>query len=144
MQPITRYQADDGVIFTTSAECIQYEANTQLASLIMSKLPTPTVNSCDFSNGAGYIQHNIETVISVRNQFLRFIQQEYSTHRWIQDTIDGADIHASYAGRIICECCPSAISKHWYRFQCMDKQYREWGQPYFADNPDKAEQVRLN
>lgn len=27
---------------------------------------------------------------------------------------------------------------------CIDEQFREWGQPYFAVNPDKGKQICIN
>ncbi len=143
MRQVTKYKANDGSEFTDAAECIKHERNCADADEIMSKLPTKP-NTCDFSNGGGYLQHDKDTFLVVRNKFCEFAKR-YTDHKWIQDTIDnGMDAHPSWVGRMIDECAPRSISKLWYRFMCVDSEFREWGQPYYADNPDKADQTCLN
>ena len=63
-------------------------------------------------------------------------------HKWIQQSIDDDTIHPSYVGRIVDGNAP--FSKAWYRFMCIDKDYREWGQGYFALHPNEGKQVKLN
>lgn len=143
MQTITKYKADDGVEFLNASECELHEANCELAEAIMRTLPKKP-DSCDFSNGGGYVQHDAETLLKARNRFLEFVKR-YTDHKWIQQSIDGGmDIDCSWAGRIIGECAPSSIYKHWCRFGCVDKSFREWGQPYYALNPEQGKQIRLN
>ena len=36
------------------------------------------------------------------------------------------------------------LERAWGRIACIDKQFREWGQQYFANNPSEGKQVRLN
>ncbi len=144
MEIITKYKAHDGREFLDSDECAVHEQNCTIALGIANKLPGKP-SGCDFSNGSGYIQHTRDNVLNVRNEFLEFVKRYTKDISIIQQTIDkGFDAHSSWAGRIIDECTPNSISKHWYRFMCIDAQFREWGQPYYADNPDKAEQVQLN
>ena len=143
MKVITKYQAFDGVEFLDSGKCEAHESNCTISDGIFSLLPA-TPDSCDFTNGGGYIQHVESDLLKVRNKFLEFVKR-YSDHKWIQETIDnGFDVHPSYAGRIIDECTPQSISKLWYRFMCIDSNFREWGQPYYATNPEKAECKKLN
>lgn len=143
MDIITKYKSFDGVEFLTALDCEEHEFNLKQANLIMSELPDRT-DSRNFSNGMGYIQHDSESILKVRNKFLEFCKR-YTDMEWIQETIDsGFDVDPSWAGRIIDESAPRSISKLWYRFSCIDKQCREWGQIYYANNPDKAELKRLN
>ena len=143
MKLITKYKAFDNSEFMDEGRCIEHESNCKQADLIISKLPEKP-GSCDFSNGDGYIQHDYNTILNVRNKFLEFCKR-YSDHKWIQETIDkGFDVDPSWAGRIIGECAPSYISRMWYRFSCIDNNQREWGQPYYANNPDQAKPIRLN
>lgn len=45
-----------------------------------------------------------------------------------------ADIHPfSVAGRVLDS---GPLSRAWWRFMCIDEQWREWEQPYFARNPN--------
>lgn len=143
METITKYKAFDGVEFTDKSACMQHEENCAIAEKIMSGIDLAP-SGCDFANGAGYIQHESGKLLQVRNEFLEFCKR-YTTHKWLQETIDkGWDAHSSYAGRILDECAPRSINKHWYRLSCVDSQFREWGQPYYASNPQEAQQVRLN
>lgn len=143
MKIIQKYVADDEREFTSQNECAEHEQNIELANKIMANLDK-SPDSCDFKNGGGYVQHDSADLLLVRTEFLKFCQR-YTDHKWIQDTIDrGYDVHPSYAGRILSECLPDYIYKHWHRFMCIDHSAREWGQPYFANNPDDAQHFKLN
>lgn len=143
METLTKYKAFDGREFTDADECREHEANCLEAERIMGQLPAKP-DTCDFSNGGGFLQHDKETFLAVRNQFCEFAKR-YTDFKWLQQTIDmGLDAHPSWVGRILDEAAPSTISKHWYRFMCVDSELREWGQPYFANNPSEGKQKQLN
>jgi len=143
MEIITRYKAFDGSEFLDRGKCLTHEDNCNLADNIINKLPS-VPDSCDFSNGSGYVQHDYNNLLSVRNEFLEFCKR-YTAFKWIQETIDGGfDVDPSWAGRFIDESAPNYISKKWYRFSCIDKKQREWGQPFYANNPEQAENKQLN
>ena len=143
MEIITKYKAFDGVEFFDETECRLHEVNCDTARHIMSALPARP-EGCDFANGSGYIQHDKELLLKTRNRFLEF-SKRYTTAKYIQQTIDmGFDAHPSWAGRVLREVLPRSICKHWYRFETIDEAFREWGQPYYANNPSEAKQVRLN
>lgn len=142
MEMITKYKAFDGTEYLEESKCADHESNCKIADLIMINLPLKP-DGFDFSNGSGYIQHDYNNLLNVRNEFLEFCKR-YTDHRWIQETIDGVfDVDPSWAGRMIGECAPNYIYKMWYRFACIDKQQKEWGQPYFATN-EQGENKRLN
>lgn len=144
MKEITKYKAEDGLEFNDKVECVEHERSCIMVSIIMERLPNRP-DDCSFTNGSGYIQHG-SNLLEVRNDFLRFVSKQYNiTHKWVEQTINkGFEVHPSYVGRLIGECCPNTISKHWYRFMCIDSKLREWGQPYYANNPHEADQVVLN
>jgi hypothetical protein len=143
MRAITKYKADDGVEFFNAAECGKHETNCNEAARIMEQLPAHP-KGCDFTNGSGYVQHDKDTLLKVRNEFLEFAKR-YTDHRWIQETIDkGFGAHPSAAGRVLGEVLPRSIDKHWGRFCCIDTEFREWGQHYFALNPEAGKQNRIN
>jgi len=140
MKEIAKYKSEDGEEFIIKRECLQHEANCQEIYSIMQQLPERfTDNDCSYANGMGYIQHERENILKVRNQVLEFFKR-YTDHKWIQETIDkGFEADSSWAGRVIEEVAPRTIYKHWYRFGCIDSDIREWGQPYYANNTPKGE-----
>lgn len=144
MKQISKYEACDGTEFDTEKECIAYEELMASVDSIMSKLPAkPNDDGSRFSNGEGYIQHDKTILRQVKIQLLE-LMKKIVDHKWIQDTIEDENVHPSYVGRLIGEY-GGPLNSAWYRFQCIDKQYREWGQPFFASNPEKASKhTRIN
>ena len=139
MRKIQRFQAKDGSEFKTEAECIAYEELCDEVSKVMKTLPPlPKDTGCNFANGNGYIQHDAGKLEIARVAILKIGQRSAKDPPWLQQTIDDPTIHPSWASRLISEACPSPVRDAWYRFQCIDKKNREWGQPYYANNPDEA------
>lgn len=143
MQTITKYVADDGSEHTTADDAIKRDALCVQVDAIMSTLPArPNDTGCNFSNGHGYFQHDADRAATVRYALLT-LAKKHIAHRWIDESIANPDVDSSWAGRIISEG-PTPIYQAWVRIQCMDKQWREWGQPYYAMHSEKGEQVCLN
>jgi len=144
MKKITKYVANDSTEFNTIEDCTAYESECLAIESVIMRLPEiPDIPGCGFANGAGYIQHNEALFTSVRKQLLE-LAKHHTSHKWIQESIDDPKIHPSYAGRIIDDFSFRPLVKAWHRIMCTDKHYREWGQPYYAANPEKAEQIKLN
>ena len=142
METIQKFKAIDGVEFTDKQECIKYELLIDRVNSIMNTLPKhPDI--CDFSNGSGYLQHDKTTLRNAKVSLLT-ICKEYIDHKWIQQTIDDDTVHPSWVGRLLGDYGIRPLERAWSRFQCIDSKYREWGQPYFASNPEKATQKRLS
>lgn len=144
METITKFKADDGEEFDAKSDCMAHEALCAEISEVMRLLPpTPKDDGCDFANGLGYIQHDSATFGKVREALLR-IGNRISHHRWFDDALaNPSTVHPSYPGRIIDDVSrPLALA--WYRVMCTDKELREWGQPFFANNPKAGNQIRLN
>lgn len=142
MRAITQYQAFDGTVFGTEDDCRAYEVMSAKIHAAMRALPSKP-DSSEFANGAGYIQHDSA---SINEAMMGVLEQakKYSGHRSIVDSMEiGFPARRGIVGRIIDDCCPRPINMAWYRFMCTDDDYREWGQPYFALNPDKGEQKRI-
>lgn len=142
MIAVTKYKAEDGTEFGDPKKCADYEASCMRIADIMSQLH-PKPDTCDFSNGSGFIQHNPEAVRAVTIALCQEAQR-FTDHKWLQETIDNPEVHPSWVGRLIGEYDHSAINSAWYRISCIDKQGREWGQPYYREHSKKAEQVCLN
>lgn len=143
MKTITKFKAIDGKEFTDKEECLNYELLIEKVDTIMALLPPkPNDNGCSFSNGDGYLQHNKATLRNAQLQILELCKK-YIDHKWIQETIDDENVHLSYVGRLIDDYNINPINSAWFRFMCIDKYSREWGQPYYANNPEKGKQVSV-
>jgi len=140
MKHITKYEANDGEQFETQDECLVYEKNYKDAEKAMS-LIAEKPKGCAFSNGEGYLQHDEENLKEAKIRLL-CVYERFCDHRWIQDTKKD-NIHPSFVARIIGEY-EGGLSRHWYRFMCIDKEFREWGQPFYADIPEQANMFCIN
>lgn len=136
MQIITKYKAYNGNEFTTEEACLAYEKRCKAADAIIARLPERP-DSCDFSNGDGYIQHCPETFRSVRRDLLTLANEE-CPHQWFTQSLEDENVDPSWAGRMISECCTRQLDRAWGRISCTDGQFREWGQPYFRSHPEEA------
>lgn len=141
MKAITKYLAEDGSEHATEDKAKERELLcAEVAEIMASLQPIPKLTGCGFENGGGYIQHYPSKIDPARRAILKAAQR-YTDHKWLQQTIDKpGEVHPSYAGRIIGECCPAPLYQAWHRFECMDKSLREWGQPYYAAHPEQATQ----
>ena len=141
MKVITKYVANDNVEFLNELDCIRHEHNILAVEKIMSQLPEKP-DSCDFSNGHGYIQHNEIDLLNVRNEFLEFLNKN-------KPGTNKKDFNYYFLmmGSINSVLKYKSIGNHVYRFQCIDGQFREWGQPYYAmdgNTPTDGDFVQLN
>lgn len=139
MKQIIKWEAEDGTEFLTQEEAAQHEAIAEKVKVIVAplgKLP----DGVEFANGQlGYIQHDLDTMLSVRSKLLMLAAATCSSGlSWITDALEDASIHPTYPGRIIGEYSPRPIQKAWDRFYCIDRLGREWGQPFFRENPSAA------
>ncbi len=91
---------------------------------------------CEWDNGKlGYIQHDPKVIRKVKSLLLAIAKRYVGDHDWL----DNVDADPSWAARIIDESsCPKVVSDAWYKFYTIDNQGREWGQPFFRINPEKA------
>ena len=144
MKKITKFQAIDGAEFHDKVKCIDYEnLIKEVKAIIDSLLPIPKMNGCDFENGHGFVQQDKESVKRVRNKLLQ-IAKRYITHHWIDQSLESETVHPSYAGRLISEMpFLNPLYSGWNRISNMDAQFREWGQGYFAANPDESPALKL-
>jgi len=147
MKKIHKYVADDGTEFKTGAACFEYESLCAEIDEIMEKLPNrPENDGCRFSNGHGYLQHSHDLFWSARDALLR-IGNRLMHHEWFDLAIADRTAHPSWCGRLIYDMNKPALDRAWFRIMCVDKDLREWGQPYYADNQNKVQRknmVQLN
>ena len=136
MKRITKYRADDGAEFNSKADAVNHDSLCLEIKEVMSALPKRPSNVGEFENGVGFIQHHPHVFWGVRDSLIA-IGKRYIKDSLLDQCIKDRDIHPSWVLRLSDEQCP-ALSRAWYRIMCTDKNLREWGQPYFADHPDKA------
>jgi hypothetical protein len=143
MKTIKIYETDSGVRFDTVAECTDYEQLEWRVKVIMDALPERP-DGCDFANGDGCVQHDRDALHTAKIELLESAKA-YTDHKWIQQTIDDPEgCHISYALRILSDC--SKATPIYYalrRFDSIDSRFREWGQPYYSNNPHEAESQRV-
>lgn len=142
MEQITKWKADDGTEFTEESECAAYEKMCADVTLVMSAFPAqPENDSCSFANGGGYLQLSEEVVADVRGKLLDIIATKID-HKWVEESRD-TKIHPSYVDRLLGDYDIRPLCSAWGRLSKIDKQWREWGQPYYATHPDEGKQIML-
>lgn len=141
MKTITRYAADDGSEFNTAKLCKSYEALCAKVTKAIAPLGKKPgyKSSCSFENGHGYLQHTSTTIWNVRNTLIDLIIAAKIKHNWVEESRDGL-AHPSYVARLLDDYSVTCLSKAWGRLLCIDKANREWGQPYYAEHPDEAQE----
>ena len=119
MKAITQYQADDGSIWSSEDKATDRDSLIARVQKAMTPIGPPLVDvKCRFANGHGYIQHSPRAVAQTRANLMPITKERL---KWW-----GAH---------------DPLAAAWTRMSCIDKQFREWGQPFFANHPDEAEQV---
>ena len=137
MQAIQKYRADDGAEFDSEKKCIAHEELCAEIAKVMATLPKrPNDDGCTFSNGHGYLQHSAEQFWPAREALLR-IGNKLFPHKWFDKSIADRSVNSSWAARLIGEAS-APLCRAWERISCVDGQLREWGQPYYANNPNEA------
>lgn len=146
MKTVTKYQADDGTEFSSEAKALAHEALcTEIAGIVSALPELPKDDGSRFVSGHGYIQHDPAVFWTVRENLLK-IAKRFTDLQWIDQAIeDRVGVHPSWPTRAINECCPEPLSEAWYRIYCTDAvTLREYGQPFYASNPEKVEGGRVN
>ena len=142
MKTITRFLSDDGCEFDTETKCRAHEGLSNEVGAVLFSLPAlPKDDGCKFANGHGYIQHDPEAFKAAKTALLR-IGQRVCPHKFIDNSLEDPTVHPSWVGRIFSDNSRPLYAA-WGRVMCTDDQFREWGQPYYANNP-KGEFVRIN
>lgn len=96
----------------------------------------------DFSNGHGYVQHNKDVVNSVTYDLIEFAYDEgyCGDEKFLSRVKEFVEQDKFRQNSIIGRYLDGTpFYKHWYRLMCIDSLGREYGQPFFAINPDEIE-----
>lgn len=139
MNTIIKYVADDGTEFSQQKDCLEYENLAEKIKDIMSALPSRPSNT-DFSNGRGYIQHQKTAFNKAKKELIDIVADWFGVKHLKKEKPE--NVHPMcIIGRYIDDSGNRAMNSAWYRIQCTDSQYREWGQPYYAAHPKKMPDV---
>jgi hypothetical protein len=142
---ITKYQAEDGSEFVTEAEAQAHDRLcAETADII--KLLHPIPEDCDFSNGGGFVQQIPAVALAVQRGIVKVARRYFNRDEIYDRHFDYAEnaekpVGYTFVGRLINDGCPNVLYGAWHRIMCMDENFREWGQPYFASHPNEAKQI---
>ena len=156
------YVADDNTKFDKKDVCEQHdEMLNELYNIMLELESTP--DTCDYANGHGYIQqapNKIEKLkkklVALANKYLKEKAIAYvnspeweswggKTRAEVITQIKTEEPHGfNVLGRYLDDGNQRSLYRAWGRFQCMDGMAREWGQPYYALNPEQGEDKKLN
>lgn len=119
MKAVIVYESNDGHQFQSDAECIEYEALKTVLQHTEAMLRKAIEGNLNFSGG-------VETYLSA---------ELAAKYRECPRGIVGRFLSDGGGPKY------DAICRLWNRRYAIDDQGREWGQPFFAFNPDKGTQV---
>lgn len=142
MKAITTYEANDGSQHDSREKAIGRDlliANIRALMMPLGERPDDT----DFSNGNGFIQHTEAIIQRVKGDLL-YLAKPYLGDLIKQEWIDRPqEVHPmSFVGRLFDEV-DGPLRKAWFRLMCVDGDWREWGQPYYAINPTEGKQFNV-
>lgn len=85
----------------------------------------PIPDDTSFLNGEGYILQDPDIIEEIRKYFIDKYGSFYVAGRTLDDS-------------------GSVLYRVFMRVFTVDKQYREWGQPFYANNPSQGKQICHN
>ncbi len=146
MKTVTKYVSDDGKEFGTEEKCIEHEHLIGKLEIAFQKWPHG-YNTSGFYNGEGYLNLGEALFDDVWDNFFTLLIEHYlpdttSFKDAIIQTHENKNVH-SILGRFL-DDTDSPFKPYWFNFSCVDKSFRLWGQPFFANNPQKGKQICLN
>lgn len=138
MKTKTYYVADDGSEYESEPAAKRHNRLlVQIRAALVPLGPKIKDRASEFANGHGYRQHDLADVMKAKEAFIAICKRQVPDKVWDAPV---RDIHPmGFAGRLLDDSSPTLYAS-WHRFMCIDDQGREWGQPYFALNPEKGEQ----
>jgi len=142
VKPVTRYQANDGAIFKTEADALKRDSIIEQVKEAMRFLPElPKDKNCDFANGAGYYQHDPKDIVKTKKLLLEVFKSNGFADHWTglkNAECEEWQVHPSFFLRMLDGGC-APLEFAYSRLYKIDELGREFGQPFYANNPDKAQ-----
>lgn len=142
MKEITTWRASDGCDFTNKTDCAAYDQLCENVIHVMAAFPPhPQHDGCNFSYGGGFMQLSEKVVTTVRCKLIDIIATKINPGS-VEEFRD-LKVPASSVAKFIDGNNIRPLYAAWQRLSCIDSRWREWGQPYYAINPDQGQQVML-
>jgi len=152
MKEVKMFQADDGALFKTQQDALDRDNLIKEIDRLNSLLGGKLDLGSEFYSGGGYYQLTKAMVDNFDYQFLEVVKRhepwifkEYldnptwnKGNKYTNEQIMKSHILArglSDSGSILYESLIIRLS--------IDNQFRRWGLPYFANNPNVGKQVKL-
>ena len=119
--------SEDGIEFTSQEECARYESFFEKSKKVESLLlPHP-----DYNDGTS-VQQKKENVLEYRNA----IADMCNMYGFPGEHTEAFRVKNSFLLRILSDSSgpyANRLNNLAWRCQCIDKNFQEWGQPYFAN-----------
>jgi hypothetical protein len=137
---VTRFKTADGTEFANESDAIEHEA----LSLRCERALESTIGKRRKIDCKHYVQHDIKIALQAKRLMLEIICEKHGDAYPVLKT-DADQVHPrSFVGRLA-DDIGGPIGKAWGRLCCIDfDNGREYEQPFFALNPDKAPTVEMN
>ena len=138
VQEIHKYKAKDGSEWNTVEEAEKREVIVDAASDFIKPLgEKPKDPKCEFANGKGFIQHDKYIVAQMKMNFIKFCAVTLKKPELLRDKCS-----FNFIGRYL-DDSDSPPYYIWSRLMCIDDHGREFGQAYYANNPQEATYIKL-
>ncbi len=143
MKQVIRWQSEDGAIWRYKREAVARDSLIKSVAWFEKLLPPVKDTACKFANGGGFVQRDASVVEEAKERLLGLTERKIKW--WFDEqrekfNTDFKNVDPSWFLRMLEGSAPP-IERAWSRLMCIDKQYREWGQPYYALNPTEGKQV---
>lgn len=142
------YISEDGLKFLDREACLGHEATVlfrRRINAIMDPLGDRPDDRENFSNGRAFVQRHGPTAMRCA-RLLMLLAKERGESELVA-LVDGIDNETLWSrrwdiqGERWLEALGQEVMRAWTRLRCIDDQFREWDQPYFAFKPERGKQV---
>lgn len=127
MEVVTRYKVGDR-LFEDEIEARSFE--NFMVAIEAAHAVLGSAEGLDY-NGGNFIQHDAASVVD----FLAATHRALVLSGHIEEAQMWLSNPKGLVGRFLDDSNNPARDLYW-RYQRIDSQHREWGQPYFANNPN--------